>query len=261
MSDTPRYSAHIGYLFNELPLEARIEAARAAGFAAIEHPAPYSVPAGDMAALLRDAGLPYVQFGLRSGDAARGEKGIAIFPDRRDEFRANLAEGLNYAEAIGVRMIHAMAGVLPEAERRPEHRACYLENLALAGEEADKRGIRIIVEAMSPAAVPDYFLPTATSAREAIIQADHPNLGLLLDVFHTVAAGDDPIRTIHDSRDLIAHVHIADHPGRHEPGSGTIDYNAVRSALSEIGYAGFIGCEYVPAGATADGLGWMAARP
>ncbi|MBB4003465.1 hydroxypyruvate isomerase family protein [Aurantimonas endophytica] len=261
MPDTSRYSAHIGYLFNELPLESRIEAARAAGFAAVEHPAPYSVPAKTMAALLRDAGLPYVQFGLRSGNAARGEKGIAIFPDRRDEFRANLAEGLDYAEAIGVRMLHAMAGVLPEAERKPEHRACYLENLRLAAGEAEKRGIRIIVEAMSPAAVPDYFLPTAASAREAIAEAGHPNLGLLLDVFHTVAAGDDPITAIHASREMIAHVHIADHPGRHEPGSGTIDYDAVRSALAEIGYTGFIGCEYVPAGATADGLGWMPQRP
>jgi hydroxypyruvate isomerase len=258
MSATPRYSAHIGYLFNELPLEARIEAARAVGFAAVEHPAPYSVPAATMASLLSDAGLPYVQFGLRSGDAARGEKGIAIFPDRRDEFRANLSEALDYAEIIGVRMVHAMAGVLPEAERRPEHRACYVENLVLAAEEAERRGIRVIVEAMSPAAVPDYFLPTAASAREAIAAAGHRNLGLLLDVFHTVAAGDDPIRAIHDSGDMIAHVHIADHPGRHEPGSGTIDYNAVRSALNAIGYGGFVGCEYVPAGETAGGLGWMA---
>lgn len=261
MTDTSRYSAHIGYLFNEWPLEARIEAARAAGFSAIEHPAPYSVPAETMAALLREAGLPYVQFGLRSGDAARGEKGIAIFPDRRDEFRANLAEAFDYAEAIGVRMLHAMAGVLPEAERRPEHRACYLENLALAAEEAERRGIRIIVEAMSPGAVPDYFLPTAAAAREAIAEAGHANLGLLLDVFHTVAAGDDPITAIHASRDTIAHVHIADHPGRHEPGSGTIDFATVRSALADIGYAGFIGCEYVPAGATADGLGWLPRRP
>ncbi|UIJ70695.1 hydroxypyruvate isomerase family protein [Aurantimonas sp. HBX-1] len=260
MPDNSRYSAHIGYLFNELPLESRIAAARAAGFSAIEHPAPYAVPAADMAALLREAGLPYVQFGLRSGDASRGEKGIAIFPDRRDEFRANLAEGLDYAEAVGVRMLHAMAGVLPAAEWRPEHRACYLENLGLAAEEAGKRGIRIIVEAMSPGAVPDYFLPTAASAREAIAEAGHANLGLLLDVFHTVAAGDDPVQAIHDSGETIAHVHIADHPGRHEPGSGRIDFAAVRSALDAIGYAGFIGCEYVPAGVTADGLGWLPRR-
>lgn len=258
MPDPRRYSAHIGYLFNELPLLERPAAARAAGFAAIEHPTPYAVPAETMAARLRDVGLPYVQFGLRSGDATRGEKGIAIFPDRRDEFRANLREGLAYAEAIGVRMVHAMAGVLPEAARRPEHRACYVENLALAAGEAESRGIRIVVEAMSPGAVPDYYLSTAAAVQDAIAEAGYCNLGLLLDVFHTVAAGDDPVRAIRDGHDILAHVHIADFPGRHEPGSGTIDFGAIRSILDENGYNGFIGCEYVPERSTSDGLGWMA---
>lgn len=257
MSNSLSYSAHIGYLFTELPFEQRIEAARDAGFAAVEHPAPYCVPAEDMAARLGKAGLPYVQFGLRSGDAARGEKGIAIFPDRRDEFRANLLEGLDYAERVGVRMVHAMAGALPEAARRPEHRACYIENLALAADEAEKRGIRIIIEAMSPAAVPGYFLRDAASARKAIAETGHRNLGLLLDIFHTVAAGDDPVQAVRDSRRLIAHVHIADYPGRHEPGSGRIDYDSVRSALIEVDYHGFLGCEYVPAGDTTEGLSWM----
>lgn len=257
MSEPYRYSAHIGYLFTELPFEERIDAACAVGFSAVEYPAPYSVPADVMAERLRRAGLPYVQFGLRSGDASLGEKGIAVFPDRREEFRANLLEGLSYAETIGVRMVHAMAGVLPEAARRPENRACYVENLALAAEEAEKRGIRIIVEAMSPAAVPDYYLATAGSAREAIAEAGHRNLGLLLDIFHTVSVDDNPIQIIHDSRELIAHVHIADFPGRHEPGTGTIDYEAVKIALSEIGYSGYLGCEYLPTGNTANGLPWM----
>lgn len=257
MSPITRYSAHIGYLFTELPLDARIAAARSAGFSAIEHPSPYAISASDMAALLRKAELPYVQFGLRSGNPAQGEKGIAIFPDRRAEFRTYLLEGLTYADAIGVRMVHAMAGVLPPTDHKPEHRACYLENLGVAAAEADKRGIRIIVEAMSELAVPGYFLPTVASARQAIAEAGHHNLGLLLDVYHTVAAGDDPIAAIHDSRNVIAHIHIADHPGRHEPGIGTIDYDAVYKALGHIGYDGHIGCEYVPVGKTLEGLGWM----
>jgi len=257
MTEPYRYSAHLGYLFTELPFEERFQAARDAGFAAVEYPSPYSVPADQMAEWLRRAGLSYVQFGLRSGDASRGEKGIAIFPDHREEFRANLLEGLNYAEAIGVKMVHAMAGVQPKEATLPEHRACYIENLAIAAQEAEKRGIRVIVEAMSPAAVPDYYLPTATSARDAITEAGHRNLSLLLDIFHTVSVGDDPIHTIHDSRDLIAHVHIADYPGRHEPGSGMIDYHAVRSTLSDVGYSGYLGCEYVPAANTARGLAWM----
>ncbi|WP_158555168.1 hydroxypyruvate isomerase family protein [Fulvimarina endophytica] len=257
MTESFAYSAHIGYLFTELPFEKRIRAARDAGFSAVEFPAPYGTPAPDMARLLADAELPYVQFGLRSGDASKGEKGIGLFPDRRAEFRANLAEALDYAETIGVKMLHAMAGVLPEGRRRPEHRACYIENLALAAEEAEKRGIRIIVEAMSPAAVPDYYLPTLAAAREAIDEAGHRNLGLLLDVFHTVSVGDDPVALINAEHGRIAHVHIADVPGRHEPGSGSIDFASVKAALRKNGYRSFIGCEYVPEHTTSEGLGWM----
>ena len=259
MFEPYRYSAHLGYLFTELPFEARIDAAKRAGFAGVEYPAPYQVPASQMAAWLQRAELPYVQFGLRSGDASRGEKGIAIFPDRRDEFRANLFEALDYAEAIDVRMVHPMAGILPEADRRPEHRACYIENLAFAAEEGEKRGVRILVEAMSPAAVPHYYLPNSTAAREVITAAGHHNLGLLFDVFHTVSVGDDPVAAIHENRELIAHVHIADAPGRHEPGSGTIDYAKVEATLRAIGYEGHLGCEYVPKGETVEGLVWMAA--
>jgi hydroxypyruvate isomerase len=254
-----QYSAHLGYLFTEVPFGERFQKAREHGFSAVEHPAPYSVPAEELAAKLGQVGLPYTQFGLLSGDASKGEKGIAIFPERREEFRSSVARGLDYAEAIGVRMVHAMAGVLPEAQRTPRHWHCYIDNLAYAADEAAKRGRSILVEPMSPGAVPDYFVDTPDRAAEAIAATGRGNIRLLLDVFHTVNSGLDVFDQIRRHAALIGHVHIADHPGRHEPGTGGIDFRKVEAALHESGYDGYLGCEYVPEGETEGGLGWLRA--
>jgi hydroxypyruvate isomerase len=251
------YSAHIGYLFTDKPMEERIALATRYGFKAIEHPAPYSVPATEMAGWLKSAGARYVQLGLYSGDASKGEKGLGIFPDRRDEFRASVAEALDYAETVGASMVHAMAGILPPAQRAQDHWDCYVENLAFAATEARPRGIKVIVEAMSQAAVPDYFIDTPDQAARAIAEAGEANLGLLLDVFHTLSVGLDVEQEIAKHAALLAHVHIADFPGRHEPGSASVDFDTLELALQEAGYDGFLGCEYSPAGSTEAGLGWL----
>src|SRR5215212_7811501 len=185
------YSAHIGYLFTDRPMAERIAAATRCGFTGVEHPAPYAVPAPEMAGWLKSAGARYVQLGLHSGDASKGEKGLGIFPDRRDEFRESVAEALDYAEAVGASMVHAMAGILPPAQRAQHHWDCYVENLAYAATEARSRGIKVIVEAMSQAAVPEYFIATPDQAARAIAEAGDENMGLLLDVFHTVSIGLD----------------------------------------------------------------------
>jgi hydroxypyruvate isomerase len=253
----PAFSAHIGYLFGELALRDRVAAAARCGFAAVEHPAPYGVPAAEMAGLLRASGIRYTQLALRSGDATRGEKGLGALPEQRQEFRASVREGLDYAEAVGARMVHAMAGVVPERERTSAHWDCYVENLAFAAGEAGERGIVVIVEAMSPEAVPGYFLPTPDDAARAIAEAGAPDLGLLLDVFHVASVGLDPAAAIATHAGVLRHVHLADHPGRHEPGTASIDFGRIADALTAARYDGVLGCEYVPAGATEDGLGWM----
>ncbi|HEX4651917.1 MAG TPA: TIM barrel protein [Granulicella sp.] len=252
------YSAHIGYLFTELPFEKRIEAAKQHGFSAVEYPAPYDTSASEMADLLADAGLPYVQFGLRSGDAARGEKGLAIFPERKEEFRASVEEGLTYAETINVRLLHTMAGVLPKSERTPDHWRQYIENLSYVADAAEQRGVTVLVEPMCQQAVSDYFIQTPDQAAEAIAATGRKNIRLLFDVFHTVSAGLDLFAQIAKHGRLIGHVHVSDFPGRHEPGSGTLDFARLDMAFREIGYCGSLGCEYVPRAGTIEGLAWLA---
>jgi hydroxypyruvate isomerase len=251
------YSAHVGWLFTDRPMAERIASATRCGFQAVEHPAPYSVPATEMAGWLKSAGARYVQLGLYSGDASKGEKGLGIFPDRRGEFRESVTVALDYAEAVGASMVHAMAGILPSAQRAQHHWDCYVENLAFAATEARPRGIKIIVEPMSQAAVPEYFIGTPDQAARAIAEADEENIGLLLDVFHTASSGLNVEQEIAKHAALLAHVHIADFPGRHEPGSATVDFDKTELALQKANYAGFLGCEYSPIGSTEAGLGWL----
>ena len=251
------YSAHLGYLFTDLPMQERVAAAARAGFAAIEHPAPYDVPAEEMASWLQAAGLRYAQLALPSGDATKGEKGIGIFPDRREEFRAGVRTVLDYAETVQAPMIHAMAGILAPTLRSAHHWDCYVDNLGFAAREARRRGITIIVEAMSEEAVPDYFIATPERAARAIADAGEPNMGVLLDVFHTVSAGCDLEQEVNRCATVLSHVHIADVPGRHEPGTGTVNFETLELALQSIGYAGYLGCEYVPASSTDAGLRWL----
>lgn len=252
-----RYSAHIGYLFTDRPFRERIRAAADHGFSAIEYPAPYGVPAEEMAALLAEAGVTYTQFGLRSGDASRGEKGLGIFTDRAEEFRASVDEGLAYARRIGVTMLHAMSGVVPTDSRTTAHWTQYVENLAYAADAAAEEGMTILVEAMSPQAVPSYLVSTVDRAVEAIRATGRKNIRLLFDVFHTVSVGDDPLEKIRLYGPLIGHVHLADYPGRHEPGSAELNFPALYNAFFNAGYRGAYGCEYKPSGDTVEGLGWL----
>lgn len=251
------YSAHIGYLFKDKPMAERIASAIRCGFKAVEHPAPYAVPAMEMAGWLKSAGARYAQLGLYSGDASKGEKGLGIFPDRRAEFRESVAQALDYAEAVGASMVHAMAGILPLPKRAQHHWDCYVENLAFAATEARPRGIKIIVEAMSETAVPEYFISTPDQATRAIAEAGEENIGLLLDIFHSASSGLNVEQEIAKHSALLAHVHIADFPGRHEPGSGTVDFDRMELALQKANYDGFLGCEYNPMQSTEAGLGWL----
>lgn len=253
-----KFSAHLGYLFSEMPLDARFEAAKRVGFSGVEHPSPYSAPAADVARWLASIELPFVQMALPAGDASRGEKGLAALPDRVEEFGATIALGIDYALEIGCPALHVMAGVRPDGTPHRQLWDTYVDNMSRAAEAAARDGLKILIEPIGAGTLPDYFIDRAQLALEAIRDIGRDNVRLLFDVFHCVNGGDDPIAFIEANATLLYHVHIADHPGRHEPGSGRIDFTAVYAALDRAGYSGFIGCEYVPAGRTEDGLCWLA---
>lgn len=256
---TQLLSAHIGYLFTELPLGDRPAAARQAGFTAIEHPQPFAISTTDMARILRDEGLVFAQMAAATGDAARGEKGIAALPGRGAEFRESLARSLDYAEAIGCPFVHPMAGV-PEPDTAADAVAgTYRANLAHAVEACRNRAVSVLIEAISEAAVPGYHMSRLDRALEAATQAGGDDVLLLVDTFHARANGEDAAAFVTAHAKRIGHIHIADHPGRHEPGTGSIDFGPLLDALESTGYRHAVGFEYIPAGRTEDGLGWLAA--
>ena len=253
-----RFSAHLGYLFTELPLRARFAAARAAGFDAVEHPDPYEIVPAELKRILDGEGLEFIQFATPPGDRARGEKGIAALPGREAEFRSTLDTGLGYAVAAGARFLQVQSGVIPPGADMAALWATYLANISLAGTRAAEAGIGILIEPIGPATLAGYFMDRSDLALRALAAVANPNVRLLFDVFHSANADVPPVPFIAAHAAKIGHLHIADHPGRHEPGTGTLDFTALFATIEATGFTGAIGCEYKPTGETLQGLGWFA---
>jgi hydroxypyruvate isomerase len=255
----PVLSAHIGYLFTEVPLRDRIAAARAAGFGAVEHPSPQSIPAAEMVLLLDGEGMAFSQMAAATGDPCRGEKGIAALPGREAEFRDAFLRALDYAEAVGCRLLHPMAGVVDGRASVAAAAATWTANLAYAVDECRKRPVSVLIEALSHAAVPGYFLSSLEEAAALAEAVDRSAIKLLVDTFHAAAGGTDPGAFVASHVGRIGHVHVADHPGRHEPGTGALDFEAFLGLLTSCGYGRAVGFEYIPSRPTAETLAWMPA--
>ncbi len=254
----PTYCAHLGFQFTELALPDRFAAAADSGFAWVEHPSPYGLGVAAFAERAAAAGLKVAQIAAPAGEASRGEKGFACLPDREEAFQASLVEGLRAARSLGARYLHLMSGVLPEECRgeRSGLTALYSARIAAAADRAAQEGLSILIEPIDDGAVAGYFMNDPWFARDVLRSIARPNAFLLLDVFHAHNRGVDPVAFWEEAGDLVAHVQVADAPGRHEPGSGTIDFARFFSHIERAGYAGLIGCEYHPLGDTAEGLGW-----
>ncbi len=253
----PRFSANISTLFTEHALVDRFAAAREAGFRAVEVQFPYDFELDKLVRARDEAGVAVVLINLPGGDWDAGDRGLAALPDRVENFRASVPLARLYAEALGCRRVNALAGI-PDSGQEPE--ACHAalaDNLQFAAAEMDLAGIRVVVEAINRTDVPGFFLGTSAEALAAIGRAGHPNLALQYDAYHMTVIGEDIVATVERLVDRIGHVQIADAPGRHEPGSGTIDFPAFFAALDRSGYQGWVGAEYLPSGHSADSLAWF----
>lgn len=239
-----RLSAHIGYLYTELPLADRLAAAARDGFTAVEHPGPYDIPAAEMRRRLDDLGLSFSQ--ITSGMGREGEKGLACLAGREAEFRVGFDRALDYAQAIGCPYVHPMAGVVEGGWL--DAGEVYRANLGWALERCEGSGVRLLVEAIT---IPGYYMGTLTAAAE-LQDAFAGRLDLLFDSYHAAVLGEDPAAWVAAHATRIGHVHIADHPGRHEPGTGTVDFAVLLSALAGAGYRGAIGFEYIPSTTTTE---------
>ncbi len=253
----PRFAANLSMMFNEVDFLDRFDAARQAGFSGVEYISPYEHNPAELAELLNVNGLTQVLFNLPAGNWDAGERGIACLPDRTGEFRAGVEQAAEYATALGCRQVNCLAGIAPEGVEREHLRRTFVENLRYAADVLEAEGVTLLIEAINNLDIPGFFLNTSSEARSLINEVGSENLAFQYDVYHMQIMEGDLARTIETNLDVIRHIQIADNPGRHEPGTGEINYPYLFDHLDRLGYDGWVSAEYNPAGATSDGLSWL----
>ena len=253
----PKFAANLTFMFNELPFLDRFEAAAKGGFKAVEYMSPYEFQVEELKERLDQFGLVQVLHNLPVADWAAGGRGLLIFPERMDEFREGVAQAGDYAAALGCKMINCLSGVAPEGRGVKELHGCAVENLKFAADALGQRGIRLLIEPINHYDIPRFFLNTVEQAAAIIEEAGSDNLFIQYDLYHQQRTRGELIATFVKHKHRIAHIQLADNPGRNEPGTGEINFANVFPALEAAGYDGWIGCEYKPKGATVDGLGWL----
>jgi hydroxypyruvate isomerase len=254
----PKFCANLTMLYGEHAFLDRFAAARADGFTGVEFLFPYAWPAADLAARLKDNGLTQALHNLPAGDWDAGERGIAILPGRGEEFREGVDKAIEYATALGCGQVNCLAGKLPEGADPMLAEAVLVENLAWAAPRLKAAGVRLLVEMINTRDIPGFFLTGTRQAAGVLAKVGSDNLFLQYDVYHMQIMEGDLAPTITAHLPQIAHIQIADNPGRNEPGTGEINYPFLFGYLDEIGYSGWVGCEYKPKAGTSAGLGWFA---
>lgn len=253
----PRFAANLTMMYTEHAFPERIAAAARDGFSAAECLFPYELPAADLKARLDANGVELVLFNAPPGDWAAGERGIASLPGREDEFRRGFEKALDYARVLGNRSVHVMAGLRAADVAPPAQREIYLRNLAWAARTAAPEGIAILIEPINARDMPGYLLNRQDDAQAIRAELGEPNLRVQFDCYHCQIVEGDLATKLRRDIGGIGHVQIAGVPDRHEPDLGELNYPYLFALLDELGYEGWIGCEYRPRAGTSAGLGWL----
>jgi hydroxypyruvate isomerase len=253
----PKFAANLTMMFNEVDFLDRFAAASRAGFGAVEYLFPYPYPAALLAEKLAEHRLAQVLFNLPAGNWAKGERGIACHPDRVSEFRDGAFEAIAYAKVLDCRQVNCLAGLTPPDMPREQVHEVFVENLRFAAAQLAKAQVKLLVEPINTRDIPGFYLSRSAPALAIMDEVGSDNIALQYDIYHMQIMEGDLAPTLSSKLDRIKHVQIADTPGRHEPGTGEINYEFLFQHLDRIGYPGWIGCEYKPIGRTEDGLGWF----
>jgi hydroxypyruvate isomerase len=255
----PRFAANLTMLFTELPFLDRFAAAKAAGFSAIEYLFPYDFEKAELCDRLQRHGLTQVLHNLPAGNWAAGERGIAVLPDRVDEFRDGVGRAIDYAKALDCRQLNCLVGIAPAGADVAELNEVLVANLRFAADALAREKIRLLIEPINTLDIPRFFLNGTAQAAEIIDAVRSSNIFIQYDIYHMQVMEGDLARNLQKHLPRIAHVQLADNPGRNEPGTGEINYPFLFRHLDALGYRGWVGCEYKPRTTTIEGLGWHAA--
>jgi hydroxypyruvate isomerase len=252
----PRLAANLSMMFNEVPFLERFTAARKAGFEGVEFLFPYEYPAAELRSRMVGEGLTQVLFNMPPGNWANGERGLAALPGRQSEFKEGVKRALDYAATLECRRVHCMAGIVPADVSHTTAAAVYAANLSWAAEQASPQGVKLMLEPINHRDMPGYFLNTEAQGAAIVEAIGKDRLGLQFDLYHVQITEGDITKRMEQFMPLIDHMQIADVPARNEPGTGEIGWEFVFRRIDELGYMGWVGCEYRPAGDTVAGLSW-----
>lgn len=253
----PKFAANLTMLFTEHDFLDRFEHAAKAGFTAVEFLFPYAFAADDIAQRLEKFGLTLVLHNLPAGNWDAGERGIACHPDRVGEFRAGVATAITYAKALGVKQLNCLAGKTPPGVSDEVLRQTFVSNLRFAAAELKQAGLNLLIEPINTFDIPSFYLNRTAQAVDILDEVGASNAFVQYDIYHAQRTEGELASTLQKHLPRIGHIQLADNPGRHEPGTGEINYPFLFTHLEQLGYSGWIGCEYKPATTTEAGLGWL----
>ncbi|MGB3336331.1 MAG: hydroxypyruvate isomerase [Devosia sp.] len=254
----PRFSANLSMLYPELPFMDRFAAAAADGFEAVEYVGAYDQDPAALRQLLNQHELVQALFNLPAGDWSAGERGIACHPDRVKEFRAGVIKAIHFAQATGCVQVNCLAGIAPAGHDRAALERVLIDNLAFAAPRLAESGIKLLLEPINTRDIPGFLVNSTDDFERIAAAVGSDNLCLQYDFYHMQVVQGDLLPTFARLQQRIAHVQVADNPGRNEPGTGEINYSNIFAALDAAGYSGWVGAEYKPKHATSAGLGWFA---
>ncbi|WP_296661828.1 hydroxypyruvate isomerase [Paraburkholderia sp.] len=253
----PKFAANLTMLFNDVPFLDRFAAAADAGFDAVEFLFPYPYKASELAERLEAHKLKLVLHNLPAGNWETGERGIACLPARKGEFQEGVGRAIEYARALTVPQLNCLVGIPAADVSRDTALATIVDNLTFAAAALKREGIRLLVEPCNSYDIPGFALNRSAEALDVIANTGSDNVFLQYDIYHMQRMEGELAATIKKHFAKIAHIQLADNPGRNEPGTGEINYPFLFDLLDTLGYDGHIGCEYKPRTTTADGLGWL----
>jgi len=253
----PSFAANLTMLYPDSPFLERFARARASGFRFVEYLFPYEYEPAVLARALAQNNLTQVLFNLPAGNWSAGDRGIAAHPDRIHEFRQGVARALEYASVLGVRQLNCLVGKRDERIPLEEQTRVMIENLRYAARALAEREMTLLVEHLNPYDVPGFLIITPQRALEIQEQVGAPNLKIQYDVYHAQRTAGELAHTLQNYLARIGHIQIADNPGRHQPGTGEINYRFLFEWIDKLGYRGYIGLEYAPQGTTEESLRWV----
>jgi 2-dehydrotetronate isomerase len=255
----PKFAANLSMMFNEVPFLDRFQAAAAAGFKAVEFLFPYEFSPEEVESKAKDAGTEIILFNMPAGNWAAGERGITGLPGREEEFRAGVEKALLYAERLGTTRIHAMAGIAPAGSDLAACRTTLIANLKYAAEKLAAKNITLLLEAINTRDMAGFIVSTQKDSHAICEAVGASNLKMQMDLYHMQVMEGDLATSLKRYASMCGHIQIAGCPERNEPDTGEVRYEYLFRLLDQMGYPGWIGCEYRPAGKTTEGLAWLGA--